>query len=45
MWLAVSAGGDRDTLCAIVGGIVALRVGVAGIPSSWIACRESLPVV
>ena len=27
MWATVSALGDRDTTCAIVGGIVALRVG------------------
>ena len=35
LWLAVSAGGDRDTLCAIVGGVVACYVGPAGLPEQW----------
>jgi ADP-ribosylglycohydrolase len=42
MWETVSALGDRDTTCAMVGGIVALRVGHAGIPAAWKAARESL---
>lgn len=42
MWETVSALGDRDTTCAIVGGIVALRVGHAGIPSEWREAREPL---
>jgi ADP-ribosylglycohydrolase len=42
MWETVSGLGDRDTTCAIVGGIVALRVGMAGIPAEWLAARESL---
>lgn len=40
---AVSAGGDRDTLGAMVGGIVAARVGTAGIPRAWRRAREPLP--
>ncbi|MBI1772204.1 MAG: ADP-ribosylglycohydrolase family protein [Burkholderiales bacterium] len=44
MWLTVSAGGDRDTLCAIVGGIVASFVGDEGIPDNWKSRREALPV-
>jgi ADP-ribosylglycohydrolase len=36
---AVAAGGDTDTLAAIVGGIVAARVSSSGIPSRW---REGL---
>ena len=44
MWLAASAGGDRDTLCAITGGVVASYVGVEGIPDSWRSRRETLPV-
>jgi ADP-ribosylglycohydrolase len=36
-------GGDVDTTCAMVGGIVAGAVGVAGIPASWRAAREALP--
>ncbi|MBC3919638.1 ADP-ribosylglycohydrolase family protein [Undibacterium sp. CY18W] len=43
MWLTVSAGGDRDTLCAIVGGVVASFVGSEGIPDSWRTKRETLP--
>jgi ADP-ribosylglycohydrolase len=43
MWQTVSALGDRDTTCAIVGGIVSLQVGQAGIPSEWREAREPLP--
>lgn len=43
LWLAVSALGDRDTICAIVGGIVALSAGVEAIPAAWRAAREPLP--
>ncbi len=43
IWLAVSAGGDRDTLCAMVGGVVAAYVGIAGIPEMWRQQREILP--
>ena len=32
MWETVSGLGDRDTTCAIVGGIVALSVGATGLP-------------
>ena len=42
MWTTVSGLGDRDTTCAIVGGIVALYVGAAGIPQEWQQARESL---
>jgi ADP-ribosylglycohydrolase len=42
LWSTVSALGDRDTTCAIVGGIVALKVGYAGLPQEWQAARESL---
>ncbi|MGC0316635.1 MULTISPECIES: ADP-ribosylglycohydrolase family protein [Kitasatospora] len=38
-----SAGGDVDTTCAIVGGILAARLGVAGIPGEWLAAVEQLP--
>jgi ADP-ribosylglycohydrolase len=40
MWYTVSGLGDRDTPCAIVGGIVAARVGLEGIPRSWREARE-----
>jgi ADP-ribosylglycohydrolase len=43
LWTAVEAGGDMDTMCAIVGGIVALSAVERGVPAEWIAARESLP--
>jgi ADP-ribosylglycohydrolase len=42
-WQALSDAGDRDTVCAIVGGIVAASVGVDGIPAEWRALREPVP--
>lgn len=42
LWLTVSGLGDRDTTCAIVGGIVALISGPSSIPPSWLAAREPL---
>jgi ADP-ribosylglycohydrolase len=41
LWETVAALGDRDTTCAIVGGIVAL--GPTQIPAEWMARREVLP--
>lgn len=38
-------GGDVDTTCAMVGGIIVGAVGVAGIPAAWHARREPLPMV
>lgn len=43
LWTTLSAGGDRDTLCAIVGGIVSCRVGPEGLPPVWRTRRETLP--
>jgi ADP-ribosylglycohydrolase len=43
LWETVSALGDRDTTCAIVGGILACRVGYEGIPAAWRENREALP--
>lgn len=43
MWTTVAGLGDRDTTCAIAGGIVALRVGLAGLPAAWRAARHPLP--
>lgn len=34
---------DRDTVCAIVGGVGALASGGSGIPEAWLKARESLP--
>ncbi len=43
LWACASVGGDVDTTCAIVGGIVAARVGTAGIPAAWRESVEPLP--
>ncbi len=40
MWITVSGLGDRDTTCAIVGGILALREAAGPIPQEWISARE-----
>ncbi|HEY7416912.1 MAG TPA: ADP-ribosylglycohydrolase family protein, partial [Ktedonobacteraceae bacterium] len=37
------AGGDLDTTCAMVGGIVVLFGGTERIPKGWRNARESLP--
>lgn len=42
-WNTAFVGGDIDTTCAIVGGIVASRVGEAGIPDPWLKRCEPLP--
>ena len=42
LWTTVAGLGDRDTTCAIVGGIVALTEGGTAIPDEWIEARESL---
>jgi ADP-ribosylglycohydrolase len=42
MWVTVNALGDRDTTCAIVGGIIAMRVDL---PEAWRARREALPSI
>jgi len=42
VWGAVDGGGDIDTNCAIVGGIVAMRVGAGAIPAEWLRRREPL---
>jgi ADP-ribosylglycohydrolase len=43
LWLTVSGLGDRDTTCAMVGGIVAAAAGAAAIPALWLSAREPLP--
>lgn len=43
LWFTVGALGDRDTTCAMVGGIVACYVGLEGIPQAWREAREPLP--
>lgn len=44
LWHTASGLGDVDTNCAIVGGIVAARVGLAGLPVEWRQSREPLPI-
>lgn len=45
LWFTVAGRGDIDTTCAIAGGVIAARTGVAGLPPAWHAAREPLPVV
>jgi ADP-ribosylglycohydrolase len=42
LWETVEGLGDRDTTCAIVGGIVALSAGKSSIPKEWLESREPL---
>ncbi|GAA2073193.1 ADP-ribosylglycohydrolase family protein [Actinomadura alba] len=39
----VEAGGDMDTMAAIVGGTIAAHQGPEPIPTEWLAAREPLP--
>jgi ADP-ribosylglycohydrolase len=43
VWTAAAVADDVDTVCAIVGGIVAGRVGSAGVPARWREACEPLP--
>lgn len=42
IWLTLGGLGDCDTTCAIVGGIIALRTGINGIPLPWRQACEPL---
>lgn len=42
MWTTVAGLGDRDTTCAIVGGVVVLATGKWSIPEEWMDAREPL---
>ena len=44
LWNTESGGGDVDTTCAMVGGIVALAAGAESIPVDWLRARGNLPV-
>jgi ADP-ribosylglycohydrolase len=44
LWATVSGLGDRDTTCAIVGGIVALSAGRESIPPDWLKAREQINI-
>ncbi|WP_369182631.1 ADP-ribosylglycohydrolase family protein [Streptomyces sp. Y1] len=43
LWHTLEGWGDKDTTCAIAGGVVAARTGTADIPAAWLAAREALP--
>lgn len=43
IWQALEGQGDCDTICAIVGGITAVRVGFDLIPATWEESCEPLP--
>ncbi|MET8049820.1 ADP-ribosylglycohydrolase family protein [Streptosporangium sp. NPDC005286] len=43
IWTTVMAGGDVDTTCAIVGGIIAASGGADHLPSDWRRRCEPLP--
>lgn len=43
IWKTLEGQGDCDTICAIVGGITAMRVGREGIPLDWQQSCELLP--
>ena len=42
IWTTLEGLGDRDTTCAMVGGIVACGAGMEAIPRDWRQRRESL---
>jgi ADP-ribosylglycohydrolase len=43
LWVTLSASGDRDTNCAIVGGIVAAYTGINAVPQQWRDACEAYP--
>ena len=43
MWATLTALGDRDTTCAIAGGVVALSAPADTLPTAWLDAREPLP--
>ncbi|MFD8074663.1 ADP-ribosylglycohydrolase family protein [Streptomyces sp. NPDC059718] len=43
LWHTVAGFGDMDTTCAIAGGVIAARTGVASLPPAWRAALEPLP--
>lgn len=43
LWCTAEGGGDVDTTCAIVGGVVAARTGLGGVPTQWLRQCEPLP--
>jgi len=45
LWACCDVGGDVDTTCAMVGGIVVGATGLDAIPVLWRAAREPLPAL
>lgn len=43
LWQTVAGWGDRDTTCAIAGGVVASRTGTGRLPAAWHEAREGIP--
>nr|WP_312881523.1 ADP-ribosylglycohydrolase family protein [Actinomadura alba] len=43
VWDTAQAGGDIDTTCAIVAGIVAARLRPDDLPKAWMDAAEPLP--
>ena len=43
LWATASAGGDVNTTCAMVGGVVAARPGLSLVPADWLRACEPLP--
>lgn len=43
LWTTAEGRGDVDTTCAITGGVVAARTGLAGVPARWLEFCEPLP--
>lgn len=43
VWAAATVADDVDTVCAIVGAIIATRTGEQGIPPAWRSAVEPLP--
>lgn len=42
VWLGIQGGVDRDTMGAIIGGVVVCCTGRAGIPGEWLRRREDI---
>ncbi|MER7759194.1 ADP-ribosylglycohydrolase family protein [Streptomyces sp. NPDC097619] len=45
LWTTVGGRGDIDTTCAIAGGVIAARTGVAALPPAWHTALEPLPAL
>ncbi|MGP3924711.1 ADP-ribosylglycohydrolase family protein [Streptomyces sp. 8N616] len=43
LWATAEGQGDVDTTCAIAGGVVAARTGIADVPAQWLERCEPLP--